>query len=112
MAYYIYDKSTTAIVDNVRHRPYRVTRSYKTVAAAKAGLTRMSNKYWKDSVANNDYNIDKDPRFIYGIAEAEYYRTNIQKLVERVNFMTGKKYLESVNTPYHCSPSSETYWSS
>jgi hypothetical protein len=25
--------------------------------------------------------------------------------------MNGKKFMESVNTPYYCSPSSETYWS-
>jgi hypothetical protein len=31
--------------------------------------------------------------------------------VERTNFMTGKKFMESVDTPYFCSPRSETYWS-
>lgn len=29
----------------------------------------------------------------------------------QVNMMSGKKYQERYDTPYYCSPSSETYWS-
>jgi hypothetical protein len=32
-------------------------------------------------------------------------------MVEKTNVMTGKKFLERENTPYHCSPASESYWS-
>ena len=32
-------------------------------------------------------------------------------LVERTNFLSGKTFLEEPDTPYYCSPSSETYWS-
>lgn len=32
------------------------------------------------------------------------------KMVERVNLMTGKKYMEPANTPNYCSPASESYW--
>lgn len=32
-------------------------------------------------------------------------------MVEKTNMMTGEKFLESENTPYYCSPASETYWS-
>lgn len=32
------------------------------------------------------------------------------EMVERTNYMTGKKYMESVNTPYCCSPANEVYW--
>lgn len=32
-------------------------------------------------------------------------------MVERVNLMSGQKYMEDENTPLACSPSSETYWS-
>ena len=109
MSYVIYSKKTSAIVEVTRYRPYKVTSSYKSMAAAKAALTRMSNKYFKDSGA--DYALDKDPQFAYGIAEVDYYHANIEKQVERVNMMTGKKYYESVNTPRYCSPSSEAYWS-
>ena len=31
--------------------------------------------------------------------------------VTRVNMMTGKEFTERYDTPYYCSPSSETYWS-
>jgi hypothetical protein len=34
-----------------------------------------------------------------------------ENMVERVNLMTGKKFMERKDTPYFCSPSSETYWS-
>jgi len=33
-------------------------------------------------------------------------------MVEKTNLMTGKKFMERSDTPYYCSPSSETYWSS
>lgn len=109
--YVIYNKRTSAIVEVTRRNPYRVTDSYKTMSAAKAALTRMTNKYWKDSVADDNYQIDQDPQFAYGIAESAYYSKNIERMVERTNMMTGKKYMESVNTPRYCSPSSEAYWS-
>ena len=104
----IYNKKTSAIVEVTRYRPYKVTSSYKSMSAAKAALTRMSKKYMEDF---SKYCITKDPQFIYGIAESEYYYANIEQQVERVNMMTGKKYWESVNTPRYCSPSSEAYWS-
>ena len=45
------------------------------------------------------------------MAETEHYNANIAKMVERINLMSGKPYMESINTPLHCSPASETYWS-
>ena len=33
------------------------------------------------------------------------------EMVERVNLMSGKKYMERRDTPRFCSPSSEAYWS-
>lgn len=108
MTYVIYDKSSSAIVENVRYRPYRVTTSYKTMSAAKAALTRMSKKFMEDF---SKYCITKDPQFIYDIAEVEEYHANIEKQVQRKNLMTGELYWESVNTPRSCSPSTELYWS-
>lgn len=32
-------------------------------------------------------------------------------MVTRVNAASGKSFREDIDTPYHCSPSSETYWS-
>lgn len=111
MPYVIYNKDSSAIVEVTRYRPYKVTSSYKSMAAAKAALTRMSKKYWTDTAEKSTYDMRKDPQFAYGIAEGDYYYANIEKQVERVNMMTGKKYWESVNTPRYCSPSSEAYWS-
>ena len=34
-----------------------------------------------------------------------------QTMVERKNAMNGLVYMERYDTPYYCSPSSETYWS-
>ena len=34
-----------------------------------------------------------------------------ETFVNRKNFLTGKEFRERYDTPYYCSPSSETYWS-
>jgi hypothetical protein len=39
----------------------------------------------------------------------EKYRGD--RMVTRKNYMTGVEFQERVDTPYYCSPSSETYWS-
>ena len=107
MSYVIYKQDTTAIVEVVRHRPYRRTTSYKTLPAAKAALTRMHKKF----IDKNGIDAVEDgPLYNYGIAEEGHYRAKIERMVERVNMMTGQKYMESVNTPAYCSPASEAYW--
>lgn len=35
----------------------------------------------------------------------------VETYVERVNAVSGVKFMERFDTPYYCSPSSETYWS-
>lgn len=40
-----------------------------------------------------------------------YNMFNGSKMVTRVNNMTGAEFQERADTPYYCSPSSETYWS-
>lgn len=97
MPYVIYRKDTSEIASKLKIG-YRQDAIYKTMGAAKAALTRM-NKAISGAV------------FVYGIAELEYYYANIEKQVERVNMMTGKKYKESINTPNYMSPASEAYWS-
>jgi hypothetical protein len=47
----------------------------------------------------------------YTCAHVEYYNTKVVHMVERVNLMSGKKYMEPSNTPNYCSPASEAYWS-
>jgi hypothetical protein len=100
MAYVIYDNETTRIIGGNQ-------KTYATVASAKAAITRMHNKIPVSDIGNPE----RDPVFMYSIAEVDEFYKNIQRTVERVNFMTGETYRESVNTPYYCSPASEAYWS-
>lgn len=95
MAYYVvYDiKSTALITKRAFGRG-----SYKTLAAAKAARTRLIRR---QKFSCNDL----------AVANSEYYINHIKKMVERTNLLTGKKYMEDVNTPACCSPSSEAYWS-
>ena len=102
--YVIYDKHTTEILE-IRNANGRRNSRYYGHGAAKAALTRFCKKSGLMPV-DSEY-----PLYKFGIAEIEYYTRSIEKQVERVNLMTGKKFKESVNTPYYCSPSSETYWS-
>ena len=111
--YVIYREDTTEIVGFVNYRPYRVTRSYKTMAAARAALTRMSKAAQRDL---STYNIDKDPQFIYAIAEAEHYHNRIERQVTRTGVTPGSgkeiTITMSVNDVGGCTdPFTERYWS-
>ena len=110
MAYYIYEKSSTYIMGKLNTRTGEVRpdhrQSYKTMAAAKAALTRMSKRYRADLLETVN-----DPVFRYGIAEAEYFHKRIEKQVKKKNLLTDQEFMEPANRPYYCSPSSETYWS-
>lgn len=100
----IYDKETSQILE-VRNANGRRNNRYYGIGAAKAALTRYSKK---SGLMPTDAEY---PLYKFGIAEIGYYADKIEKQVERINMMTGKKYMESVNTPRYCSPSSESYWS-
>lgn len=108
--FYIYEKSSTYIMGKLNTRTGEVRpdhrQSYKTMAAAKAALTRMSKRYRADLLESVN-----DPVFRYGIAEAGYFHKNIEKQVKKRNLLTDQEFMEPANRPYYCSPSSETYWS-
>jgi len=108
--YYIYEKSSTYIMGKMDQRTGKVrpdhSKSYKTMAAAQAALTRMSKRYRADLLESVN-----DPVYRYGIAEANYFHEIIEKGVMKRNMMNGNDYFESVNTPNYMSPSSEAYWS-
>lgn len=94
MAYVVYEIESTRIATP---KPYG-KESYATMAAARAALTRMAkSKRWAGKEL--------------AVAEAEVYKLCIEKMVKRVNLMSGTEYWESVNTPNYCSPASEAYWS-
>ena len=106
--YYIYEKSSTYIIGKPKNGVARPDhrQSYKTMAAARAGLTRICKA---EGLLPTDPNYAE---YRYGIAEAEYFHKHIEKQVEKTSYMDGsKKWMEPVNTTYYCSPSSETYWS-
>jgi hypothetical protein len=91
MSYYIIAKGTGLIVTDGPNK----TRAYKTFGAARATRTRLINKAgWNESQLN--------------IVDTKTYKP---RMVERTNLMSGKKFQEDVNTPYFCSPASESYWS-
>lgn len=106
--FYIYEKSSTYIIgkpdrNGVARPDHR--QSYKTMAAAKAGLTR---------IAKAEGLLQTDPNhafFRYAIAETGYFHNNIEKSRTVKNMMNNKEFIESVNTPGYMSPRSEAYWS-
>jgi hypothetical protein len=109
--YYIYEKSSTYIVGKPHKRTGVVRpdhrQSYKTMAAAKAGLTR---------ICKAEDLMPTDPNYAlyrYAIAEAGYFHDKIEKQVKRrvLEGFGGKEYWEPVNTPNYMSPASESYWS-
>ena len=111
--YYIYEKTSTYIMGKLNTRTGEVRpdhrQSYKTMAAAKAALTRMSKRYRADLLDSVN-----DPMFRYGIAEAAYFHKNIEKSRTVYSIMDEAKekpITETVNTPGYMSPSSESYWS-
>ena len=47
-----------------------------------------------------------------GYPESKKFVTEIHETyVTQTNLMSGKEYQERYDTPYYCSPSSESYWS-
>ena len=111
--FYVYEKSSTYIMGKMNTRTGEVRpdhrHCYKTMAAARAAVTRMSKRYRADLLETIN-----DPLFRYGIAEAAYFHKNIEKSRTVYSIMDQAKerpITETVNTPSYCSPSSETYWS-
>tara|TARA_Y200000002_G_C22294967_1_gene502099 strand:- start:162 stop:488 length:327 start_codon:yes stop_codon:yes gene_type:complete len=106
--FYIYENSSTYIIGkpdrNGVARPDH-SQVYKTMASAKAGLTRICKA---SGLLPSDVNY---PLFRFSICETEKFHRDIEKSVKKKNMMNGKEFMEKVNTPYYCSPSSETYWS-
>ena len=89
--YYVIARETGMIVSDGPNKG----RAYKTWGAARATRTRLCSKAgWKAGDLQ--------------IINAKTYQP---RMVERTNLMTGQKYMEDVNTPNCCSPSSETFWS-
>lgn len=86
MVYVVYNIATS-----------RREHTYDTATVAKRQTTRLNNKAG-------------EVKFAY--TNGADYSANVEQMVERTNLMSGKTFKESVNTPWACSPASESYWSS
>ena len=63
---------------------------------------KVSGTWMQEEMADLRWKLYPSPKY-----RMELHDT----FVERVNIMTGERYQERYDTPYNCSPSSETYWS-
>jgi hypothetical protein len=108
--YYIYEKTSTLIMGKMDQRTGEVRpdhrKAYKTMPAAQAALTRMSKRYRADLKETVN-----DPQYRFGVAEANYFHSTIEKSRTVKNMMNGAPIVETVNTPGYMSPRSEAYWS-
>jgi hypothetical protein len=108
--YYIYEKTSTFIMGKMDQRTGEVRpdhrKAYKTMSAAQAALTKMSKRYRADLKETVN-----DPQYRFGIAEAAYFHSTIEKSRTVKNLINGAPLVETVNTPNYMSPRSEAYWS-
>jgi len=93
----IYHRETTRRLDMISRNCNK--EKFKTIAAAKAALTRACNK---------DVTLLKNE---FEITDGRNFYDNIQKTEIVINLMSGKPVVQSVNTPRCCDVSSELYWS-
>lgn len=94
MSYYVvYESNSTKIVARA-----------STLHGAKIARGRFLKS---GEAERRGYGIDND----FSIADSKTFHNYIEKYVERTNLMSGKKFMERVNTPNYCSPASESYWS-
>lgn len=85
-------------------KAYWLKQVYETERGAKIACTKLNKSYQAnplDTVTNPQWKV---------MTVAEYNARPV-KMVERVNIMSGQKYMEAEDTPNFCSPASEAYWS-
>lgn len=68
----------------------------------KYDYTNVSGKWMMEEMQDLQYRLYPKDKF-----RMEFFET----FVTRRNALTGEEFQERYDTPYHCSPSSETYWS-
>jgi hypothetical protein len=80
---------------------------FKTDKRTKSGERRvLKQDYDTDNLSMLEHTVKHTWRASQG------YRYEIhQTMVTRTNMMSGQSFQERYDTPYYCSPSSETYWS-
>ncbi len=80
---------------------------YKVDRRTKKGERRVHKSDYKtDNLSMLEHTVKNTWR------SADGYRYEIHETyVTRTNMMSGLEFQERYDTPYYCSPSSETYWS-
>ena len=83
---------------------------YKQDKRTKAG-ERLVGKY--DYDRKDLASMEREVTALFPIyKKSDGYRFNIvETMVTKRNALNGKEFQERYDTPYYCSPSSETYWS-
>ena len=114
--FYVYERSSTFIMGKMDSRgvvraDYRKT--YKTMAAAKAAITRFCVEWYASEERHTEgTDSPNNPIFRYAVADCEYFHLMIEKSRRRSRLLDPtKEFDEPVNTPAHMSPATETYWS-
>jgi len=80
---------------------------YKRDARTKKGERLVSKTdYDTDNLSMLEHTVKHTWRASQGFR----YEIHVT-MVERVNMMGGGRFMERYDTPYYCSPSSESYWS-
>ena len=89
------------------------TKGQYTVEVYKADLRQKRGERW---LSKTDYeaNLHLLRRAIEQVyPSAEGFRFDIKEtFVTRRNIMSGQDFVERYDTPFYCSPASETYWCS
>jgi hypothetical protein len=80
---------------------------YKTDARTKAGERLVSKK---DYATDNRSMLEHTVKHSVRASKGERYEIH-ETYVTRTSMMGGQEFQERYDTPYSCSPSSETYWS-
>lgn len=86
------------------HRKHNVVAVYPTERGAKIVCTKLNTKV---VVADKGIKLVTHEWAVFTYAT---YMDRPVKMVERTNALTGAKFMEAEDTPYFCSPSSESYW--
>ena len=82
---------------------------YKTDARTKTGERLVEKRDGCGALGSPKRAVELHYAKMY---PAPKWRTEIhQTIVTSRNMMNGKEFKERYDTPYYCSPSSETYWS-
>jgi hypothetical protein len=80
---------------------------YKTDKRTKAGERLVSKK---DYATDNRSMLEHTVKHSTRASKGERYEIH-ETMVTSKNMMSGKEFQERYDTPYYCSPSSESYWS-